>query len=111
MREKDITIAYETTGSHNELSAFRIGYRSRAQMAQQVVTQLTSLFIDQNIQEQAQQSENTTDFLSSELEDARNQLGQQEGKIKEFKAQHMARSDADGKQSANIRRLQERHAN
>ena len=88
---RDINIdLVETPGKRGEFTAFRISYSaSSARMAQLVATQLTSLFIDQNIQEQAKKAENTTEFLSSELDDVRQKLALQESKVKEFKAHHM----------------------
>jgi polysaccharide chain length determinant protein (PEP-CTERM system associated) len=113
MREKDIAISYESAGKHGELSAFRIGYAAPgAQLAQQVVTQLTSLFIDQNIREQAQQAENTNSFLSSELEEARSHLAEQETKLKEFKGQHLGELPAQMEGNLQILGgLQDRHRN
>ena len=66
---KDIQIQLvEAPGKRGQLTAFRIIHAApTATLAQQVATQLTSLFIDENIQEQSQRAENTTDFLSSEL--------------------------------------------
>jgi polysaccharide chain length determinant protein (PEP-CTERM system associated) len=88
---KDINIELvEAPGKRGDFTAFRISYSApSAQLAQVVATQITSLFIDQNIQEQSKQAENTTEFLSSELEDVRQKLAQQEARVKEFKGQHM----------------------
>jgi uncharacterized protein involved in exopolysaccharide biosynthesis len=88
---KDINIELvEEPGKRSGFTAFRISYSApSAQLAQVVSTQITSLFIDQNIQEQSKQAENTTEFLSSELDEVRQKLALQEGKVKEFKAQHM----------------------
>ena len=87
MRKDITTELVETDGHRGQLSGFRIAYNApSARLAQQVNTQLTSLFIEQNIQEQSQRSENTTEFLSSELDTARTRLAEQEAKIKQFKA-------------------------
>jgi len=88
MRNKDTEIRpIETPGQHGQLTTFRIAYNApSAKLAQEVNSQLTSLFIDQNIQEQSQRSENTTAFLSTELDTARARLAEQEAKIKQFKA-------------------------
>ena len=88
MRNKDTEIRpIETPGQRGQLTTFRIAYNApSAKLAQEVNSQLTSLFIDQNIQEQSQRSENTTAFLSTELDTARARLAEQEAKIKQFKA-------------------------
>jgi polysaccharide chain length determinant protein (PEP-CTERM system associated) len=87
---KDIQIQLVEAPGKRQLTAFRVSYSApNAAMAQKVATQLTSLFIDEEIQEQSQLSESTTQFLSTELESARASLAQQESKIKEFKARYL----------------------
>lgn len=97
---KDIQIQLvEAPGKRGQLTAFRIIYAApTATLAQQVATQLTSLFIDENIQQQSQRAENTTDFLSSELNSARDSLAQQEAKVKQFKSHYLGElpSQMDG---------------
>src|SRR5437868_6640755 len=62
-----------------EITAFSIAYAaSNPRLAQQVDSQLTSLFIEENLQARQQQSENTTEFLNSQLDDARKDLSEQE---------------------------------
>jgi polysaccharide chain length determinant protein (PEP-CTERM system associated) len=90
MRKDITTELVESPGRHGQLSAFKISYSApSARLAQQVNAQLTSLFIDQNIQEQSERSESTTEFLSAELDSARTRLAEQEGKIKQFKGQYL----------------------
>ena len=87
---KDITIdLVESPGRPGELTAFKIDYSARSsELAQLVNSELTSLFIDENLKSQQQQSENTTAFLESQLASARSQLEDQESKVREFKAKH-----------------------
>ena len=49
---------------------------------------LTSLFIDENLKSQRQQSEDTGAFLESQLSSARSRLEEQEPKVRAFKAKH-----------------------
>ncbi len=97
---KDIQIQLvEAPGKRGQLTAFRIIYSAPSPiLAQQVATQLTSLFIDENIQEQSQRAENTTEFLSSELNGARASLAEQEAKVKQFKSRYLGElpSQMDG---------------
>jgi succinoglycan biosynthesis transport protein ExoP len=90
MRE-DIKIETVRAAGHQEgLAAFRISYSSsEPRVAQQVAGQLTSLFIDENLKSRAQQSENTTSFLESQLEEARQSLTEQEKRVKEFKSKYL----------------------
>lgn len=84
---KDVDIQPGESHRGQMASTFKISYNApSAKLAQQVNAQLTSLFIDQNIEEQSQRTEGTTEFLSSELETARKNLAAQEAKIKQFKA-------------------------
>ncbi len=55
---------------------------------QQVTSELTNLFINENLEVRQQQSEDTTKFLESQLETARRSLSDQEDKIRQFKALH-----------------------
>ena len=77
-------------GESGELTAFKIQYSAGSpELAQQVNSELTSLFIDENVRSQQQLSESTTAFLGNELADARVKLEQQEAKVRAFKAQHL----------------------
>jgi polysaccharide biosynthesis transport protein len=70
----------------DELTAFRIHFSyGSAQIAQQITNELTSLFIDENLQSRGQQSVSTTTFLENQLEQARQDLAQQEQQLREYK--------------------------
>ncbi|MGA2960238.1 MAG: XrtA system polysaccharide chain length determinant [Candidatus Korobacteraceae bacterium] len=111
---KDIQIQLvEAPGRRGQLTAFRIIYSAPTPtLAQQVATQLTTLFIDENIQEQSQRAENTTEFLSSELTTARTSLSEQEVKVKQFKSHYLGElpSQMDGNVHI-LSGLQERYHN
>jgi polysaccharide biosynthesis transport protein len=86
---KDIQIEL-VQDAHNQISAFKVYYSSRdPRVAQQVTSQLTNLFINENLEVRQQQSEDTTKFMEGQLETARQTLAAQEDKIREFKAQHV----------------------
>jgi succinoglycan biosynthesis transport protein ExoP len=86
---KDIEIELVRDGE-GRVSAFNVSYSSRdPRVAQQVTSELTNLFISENLEVRQQQSEDTTKFLESQLETARKTLSDQEGKIREFKGQHV----------------------
>lgn len=85
---KDIAIEL-VRDARNEITAFNVSYTSRdPQLAQRVTSELTNLFINENLEVRQQQSEGTTKFLESQLESARKTLSEQEDKIRLFKAQH-----------------------
>lgn len=88
---KDIKIELvQAPGHPTELTAFKIYYSAQSpELAQQVNSELTSLFINESLKSQQQLSENTTDFLANQLAEARTKLEQQEAKVREFKAKHL----------------------
>jgi polysaccharide biosynthesis transport protein len=90
--------------SRNEITAFNVNYTSRdPKIAQQVTGELTNLFINENLELRQQQSEDTTRFLESQLETARESLSTQEEKIRMFKSQHVG--EMPGQLASNLQIL------
>ncbi|MBZ5573082.1 MAG: hypothetical protein LAO09_14520 [Acidobacteriia bacterium] len=86
---KDIEIEL-VRGGQNQITAFNIYYSSGdSHTAQRVTSELTNLFINENLETRQQQSEGNTKFLEDQLETARQGLAEQEEKVREFKAQHV----------------------
>lgn len=86
----DLVRAPGPAGVKTDLTAFKITYSSAdPRVAQQIAGQLTSLFIDENLKDRTQQSENTTSFLQAQLDEARKSLGEQEQRVREFKAKNL----------------------
>jgi protein tyrosine kinase modulator len=56
--------------------------------AQQVCTAVTSLFIEENLQLRQQHSEDTTDFLTQQLNEAKAHLDAEDAKLAAFQGQH-----------------------
>jgi polysaccharide chain length determinant protein (PEP-CTERM system associated) len=72
-----------------EINAFRISYSAHdPRVAQQVTGELKDLFINENMKARQQESEDTTKFIESQLENARATLATQEAKVREFEGQH-----------------------
>lgn len=87
---KDIEIELVRSPDRQELTSFNIYYSaSDPHTAQQVTSELTNLFISENLEVRQQQSENTTRFLENQLEETRNELTQQEQKVREFKDKYL----------------------
>ena len=85
---KDIDIEL-VRDARNQITAFNVSYTSHnPEIAQHVTSELTNLFINENLEVRQQQSEDTTQFLESHLETARKTLADQEDKIRQFKGQH-----------------------
>ncbi len=91
---KDIDIEL-VRDNENRVSSFNVNYSAHdAHVAQQVTSELTNLFISENLEVRQQQSEDTTNFLQSQLETARKTLADQEERIREFKGQHVGEMPA-----------------
>jgi len=104
MMRKDIIIDL-VRDERNQITAFNVSYSSRSpQMAQQVTSELTDLFINENLEVRQRQSEDTTQFLEAQLETARKTLSDQEEKIREFKGQHVG--EMPGQLASNLQILQ-----
>ncbi|MGA2746187.1 MAG: hypothetical protein ABSE44_15930 [Candidatus Sulfotelmatobacter sp.] len=104
MMRKDIVIDL-VRDERNQITAFNVSYSSRSpQMAQQVTSELTDLFINENLEVRQRQSEDTTQFLEAQLETARKTLSEQEEKIREFKGQHVG--EMPGQLASNLQILQ-----
>jgi len=85
----DIHIELVKDERSDAITAFRIDYiASNPYSAQQVTSELSNLFIDENIKDREQESEKTTQFIESQLANARAALSAQEQKVKEFQSAH-----------------------
>jgi polysaccharide chain length determinant protein (PEP-CTERM system associated) len=58
------------------------------QLAQQVCTEITSMFLAQNARQTEQQATRTTNFLGEQLAEAKKKLDEEDAKLAEFKRQH-----------------------
>jgi polysaccharide biosynthesis transport protein len=88
---KDIKIdLIQAPGRPWELSAFKISYSApNPELAQQVTQKLSSLFIEENLRNRQQLSEDTTKFLENQLEEARKNLATQEERLRDFKTKYL----------------------
>jgi polysaccharide biosynthesis transport protein len=88
---KDINIdLIQAPGRPWELSAFKISYSApNPELAQQVTQKLSSLFIEENLRNRQQLSEDTTQFLENQLEEARKNLATQEERLRDFKTKYL----------------------
>jgi polysaccharide chain length determinant protein (PEP-CTERM system associated) len=78
----DITI--KTQGKDSQ--AFQLSYvSSQAKTAQQATERLASLFIEENLRDRENAAEDTSQFLESQLQDARRRLIGQEKKLEEYR--------------------------
>jgi len=100
-KDIDITLVRD---ARNRITSFNVSYMSRdPHIAQQVTSELTNLFINENLEVRQQQSEDTTKFLENQLETARKSLADQEDRIRQFKGQHVG--EMPGQLASNLQIL------
>ena len=62
---------------------------SDPRLAQQICSAVTSMFIEENLRVSQQNSQVTTDFLSQQLDEAKKNLDDQDGKLAAFKGRYL----------------------
>lgn len=86
------------------ITAFRVSFSaSNPWIAQQVTSELTNLFISENLKVRQEESQDTTQFLQDQMDAARANLAQQEAKVREFEAVH--EGELPTQQAANLQIL------
>jgi succinoglycan biosynthesis transport protein ExoP len=89
MREKTTIELKQSPEPEQGLSSFSISYEDNDRMLVALITnQLASSFIDWNLKVRQQQALGTTQFLSSELQQAKEGLEEQESQLEAFKMKH-----------------------
>jgi polysaccharide chain length determinant protein (PEP-CTERM system associated) len=70
----------------DDANSFRIAYVSdNAETARKVTERLASLYIEQNISDRENQAEATSQFLDTQLQDAKRRLVEQEKKLEDYR--------------------------
>jgi len=72
------------------------------QIAQQICTEITSMFLEQNARERKQQATETTSFLSKQVEEAKKNLDDQDAKLAQFKLQYLGSLPQEEQSNLNI---------
>jgi polysaccharide chain length determinant protein (PEP-CTERM system associated) len=87
---KDIEIELIRSDDRQKLTSFNVYYSADdPKTAQAVTSELTNLFISENLEFRQQQSQTTTKFLEDQMASARRDLMEQEEKVREFKSQYL----------------------
>lgn len=86
---RDIDIELVRDPQNQMIDAFRVSYTApNPHIAQQVTSDLTKLFINENLSVRQQQSQDTTQFLQGQLQIARSNLAEQDVKVRAFQTAH-----------------------
>ena len=90
---KDISIApiqSLVSTKAGELPGFAIGFTANdPRLAQEVCAEITSMFIEENVHLRTQSAEGTTNFLKTELDQAKSNLDAQDAKLADFKRKYI----------------------
>ena len=72
-----------------DMPGFSISFTAEnARLAQQVCTEITSMFVSENLKAREQSAVGTTEFLTSQLDEAKRQLDSQDSKLAQFKMKY-----------------------
>jgi len=80
---------------------FSISFTSdNPKVTQEVCSEITSLFMQENLKEREESAVGTTDFLTSQLADSKRNLDEQDAKLAEFERKHIGQ--LPGEQNLNM---------
>ena len=86
IRTKDLTVKLERSLNGNRSGAFRITFDALdPNVAAQVVNRVTDLFIRENRKTRGQRAQGTTEFIETQLEQAKKTLEEQEANLSRYK--------------------------
>jgi len=78
-----------TSATGRDVNSFRVTYVSdSADKARQVTARLASLYIEQNLKDRENQADSTSQFLTTQLDEAKRRLVEQEKKLEEYRKSH-----------------------
>jgi polysaccharide chain length determinant protein (PEP-CTERM system associated) len=87
--KKDIEVALVKGVTANDLSSFKISYSgSEPRITREVTERLAAFFLEENLHNQ-RRSEDTTQFLEAQVEDARRELETQEERMRQFRMHNL----------------------
>lgn len=100
---KPVESVMSGTDSKSEIPGFYIRFTYRdPRVAQQVCEELTSMFIDQDLRFREQAAQGTTNFLQSQLDDAKRKLDEQEARLAQFKRKYLGALPDDTQSNLNV---------
>lgn len=95
---------FATAGDKNGLPGFYVSFTaSNPRLAQNVCGEITSMFMDENLKVRTNAAQGTTDFLRSQVDDAKRSLDEQDSKLAEFKKKFIGQ--LPGQEQSNMNML------
>src|SRR5581483_5354207 len=98
-----IEVGLLTTESNGrtEISGFRINFTGESpQQAQQVCSEVTGLFLEENLRQREQMAVGTIDFLQKQQQEAKKNLDEQDAKLADFKSKYLGQ--LPGREDTNL---------
>ncbi len=99
-----ITPMEPMAGTDNrQLPGFEVAVESRTpELAQQICSEIMSMFLEQNSQEREQQASRTTSFLTKQLDEAKSKLDEQDARLAQFKRQYLGSLPEEGQTNLSL---------
>jgi polysaccharide chain length determinant protein (PEP-CTERM system associated) len=89
----------------NKMPGFYVSFRAQnARIAQQVCSEITSLFLSESLHAREQSAEGTTAFLAQQVADAKRALDEQDAKLADFQRKYLGK--LPGQEQSNLNTLQ-----
>jgi polysaccharide chain length determinant protein (PEP-CTERM system associated) len=89
MMRKDISIKVDKGWTGNRPGAFRIGYKGPdPAIVAQVANRVANLYIEENLKTREVQAEGTSEFIDTQLEEAKKRLDELEAAVSDYKLKH-----------------------
>lgn len=77
-------------GQVGGMTGFSVSFTAdNPRLAQQICSEITSMFIEENLRARERRAAGTTDFISKQLEEAKQKLDQQDAELARFKMAHV----------------------
>src|SRR5437660_8314491 len=96
--ETELTVASSTKKrpGQSNVPGFYVNFTAaNPREAQQICNELTSMLLEENLKSREQVAQSTTDFLTRQLEDAKRNIDDLDGKLANFKRQYMGQLPGD----------------
>lgn len=85
------------------MTGFAVSFTAdNPRLAQQVCAEITSMFIEENLRARERRAAGTTDFLSKQLEEAKQKLDRQDAELAKFKMAHSGQMPGQEQTTLNL---------
>src|SRR5579862_329367 len=90
--KKDVKVTTLRPDATSTLRGFYVAVNADSpRLAQKICSQVLSMFMEENLKARSQRAEDTTEFLTGQLDDAKKKLDENDSKLAEFKTRYMGR--------------------